>query len=231
MTDVPGSATSPITVLLVDVQALVRTGLQMVLDAQPEIDVVGTAGNGADAVRLTADLHPDVILMDVQMPGMDGLEATRQIVATYPACRIIILTTFDLDEYAFAALRAGASGFLLKDTRPAELVQAIHAVATGDASISPRITRRMLELFGAQLPGVQHPEQASLPELADTLTPREREILVGIGDGLTNGELAARFFLTESTIKTHVGRVFLKLGLRDRVQAVIYLYENPSLRG
>jgi DNA-binding NarL/FixJ family response regulator len=214
----------PIRVLIVDDQALVRLGFRMVLEAEPDLHVVGEAGDGESATRLAVESAPDVILMDVRMPGVDGIEATRRIVAANPAARIIILTTFDLDEYAFGGLRAGASGFLLKDVRPAELTQAIRSVAAGDAAVSGRVTRAMLELFSERLPagGTVMPES----DPARVLTPREREILQAIGEGLSNGEIAQRFYLTESTVKTHVGRVLAKLGLRDRVQAVIFAYEN-----
>jgi DNA-binding NarL/FixJ family response regulator len=221
-------AAPPLRLLLVDDQALVRTGLRMVLDAKPDFEVVGEASEGREAIYLAAVLKPDIIIMDVRMPGMNGIDATQAIVAATPSCRIIVLTTFDLDEHAFAALRAGASGFLLKDARPDELASAIRSVARGEAAISPRITRRMLQLFGSQLPAEDEAESRSKNESG--LTPREREILLAIGDGLSNGELAARFFLSESTIKTHVGRIFLKLQLRDRVHAVIYVYEHPELR-
>ncbi|MCS5715555.1 response regulator transcription factor [Herbiconiux sp. CPCC 205716] len=229
MTDAPAR----IRVLLVDDQQLIRLGMRMVIESYDDLDVVGEAGDGHEAIAATARLTPDVVLMDVRMPGLDGIEATRAIVAANPASRIIILTTFDLDEYAFAGLSAGASGFLLKDAQPAELVAAIRAVASGDAAVSPRVTRALLELFGPQLPvggadaravapGVPSAPAAS-PLLA-TLTEREREVLVAMAEGLTNSEIAARFFLSESTVKTHVGRVLMKLELRDRVQAVIFAY-------
>ncbi|WP_100343638.1 response regulator [Compostimonas suwonensis] len=196
----------------------------MVLDAEEGIDVVGEASDGVEAVELAARLRPDVVLMDVRMPRLDGIAATERIVAAQPAARIIILTTFDLDEYAFGGLRAGASGFLLKDARPAELVAAIRSVDRGDASISPRITRKMLDLVVPQLAG-EEPDSEQLRLLA-TLTEREREVLVAVAGGLSNAEIAERFFLSESTVKTHVSRVLLKLGLRDRVQAVIFAYEQ-----
>ncbi|PJJ65542.1 DNA-binding NarL/FixJ family response regulator [Compostimonas suwonensis] len=213
-----------IRVLLVDDQALLRVGFRMVLDAEEGIDVVGEASDGVEAVELAARLRPDVVLMDVRMPRLDGIAATERIVAAQPAARIIILTTFDLDEYAFGGLRAGASGFLLKDARPAELVAAIRSVDRGDASISPRITRKMLDLVVPQLAG-EEPDSEQLRLLA-TLTEREREVLVAVAGGLSNAEIAERFFLSESTVKTHVSRVLLKLGLRDRVQAVIFAYEQ-----
>ena len=214
---------SPIRVLLVDDQALVRLGFRMVLDAEPGLTVVGEAADGVEAVRLAVEARPDVILMDVRMPALDGIAATQRIVETNPEARIIILTTFDLDEYAFGGLRAGASGFLLKDARPAELTSAIRAVAAGDAAVSGRITRSMLEMFAARLPA-SAPTGSSDPTAA--LTPREREILLAMADGLSNGEIGERFFLTESTVKTHVGRVLAKLQLRDRVHAVIFAYDN-----
>jgi len=194
----------------------------MVLDAEIDMEVVGEATNGAEAVTSAAALQPDVILMDVRMPHMDGIRSTELIVAARAESRVLILTTFDLDEYAFGALRAGASGFLLKDARPAELLAAIRAVSTGDATVSPRVTRRMLELFGTQLPS-EHPAPPD-PRL-ESLTDREREVFEAIGRGLSNPEIAALFVLSESTIKTHVGRVLGKLQLRDRVQAVILAYE------
>jgi DNA-binding NarL/FixJ family response regulator len=212
---------SNLRVLLVDDQSLVRMGFRMVLDAEPDLTVVGEASDGREAVQRAAELRPDIVLMDVRMPGMDGLAATREIVAAQPSSRVIVLTTFDLDEYAFGGLRAGASGFLLKDARPAELLGAIRSVAAGDAVVSPRVTKRMLELFGTSLPTSAAAHDATAP-----LTPREREILLAIAEGLSNGEIAGRFFLTESTVKTHVGRVLFKLGLRDRIHAVIFAYEN-----
>ncbi|HEY2556970.1 MAG TPA: response regulator transcription factor [Diaminobutyricibacter sp.] len=217
----------PIRVLIVDDQALVRLGFRMVLEAEPDLHVVGEAGDGESATRLAVEAAPDVILMDVRMPGLDGIEATRRIVAANPAARVIILTTFDLDEYAFGGLRAGASGFLLKDVRPAELTQAIRSVAAGDAAVSGRVTRAMLELFSDRLPASGTSRAGADP--TDVLTPREREILQAIGEGLSNGEIAQKFYLTESTVKTHVGRVLAKLGLRDRVHAVIFAYENGLL--
>ena len=214
---------SDISLLIVDDQALVRMGFRMLLEAEPGIRVVGEAATGDEALRLARELRPRVVLMDVRMPGLDGIAATRKLLELSPESRVIILTTFDLDEYAFGGLRAGASGFLVKDTRPEELLAAVRAVAEGEAAISGRVTRRMLELFGDRLP-------SSAPAAADdplaTLTPRELEILTGIGEGLSNGELAERFVVAESTVKTHVGRVLQKLQLRDRVQAVILAYER-----
>jgi DNA-binding NarL/FixJ family response regulator len=219
---------SRIRLLLVDDQQLIRLGMRMVLEADPGFEVVGEAGDGHEALAAVARLKPDVVLMDVRMPGMDGIEATRRVVEAHPQSRIIILTTFDLDEYAFAGLNAGASGFLLKDAQPAELATAIRAVASGDAAVSPRVTRKLLELFGPQLPsGAPGSSGAAAPapdQRFASLTERERDVLVAMAEGLTNTEIAARFFLSESTVKTHVGRVLLKLELRDRVQAVIYAY-------
>jgi DNA-binding NarL/FixJ family response regulator len=215
----------PIRVLLVDDQALVRLGFRMVLEAESDLTVVGEAGDGGEAVRLAVESRPDVILMDVRMPTLDGIEATRRIVAANPQARIIILTTFDLDEYAFGGLRAGASGFLLKDARPAELTAAIRAVAPGDAAVSGRVTRSMLEMFADRLPADAAVGTGAVDPTA-ALTPREREILLAIAEGLSNGEIGATFFLTESTVKTHVGRVLAKLHLRDRVHAVIFAYDN-----
>ncbi|MCS5722287.1 response regulator transcription factor [Herbiconiux sp. CPCC 203407] len=226
----PAPAAAPrIRLLLVDDQQLIRLGMRMVLEADPGFEVVGEAGDGHEALAAVARLRPDVVLMDVRMPGMDGIEATRRVVEAHPESRIIILTTFDLDEYAFAGLNAGASGFLLKDAQPAELAAAIRAVASGDAAVSPRVTRKLLELFGPQLPsgapGGAAADTAPAPDQRfASLTERERDVLVAMAEGLTNTEIAARFYLSESTVKTHVGRVLLKLELRDRVQAVIYAY-------
>ncbi|WP_426623846.1 response regulator [Leifsonia sp. McL0607] len=224
MTDPGPVPDRPLRILVVDDQALVRLGFRMVLEAEPDLQVVGEAADGAEAIRLAVETRPDVILMDVRMPTVDGIEATRRIVTANPAARIIILTTFDLDEYAFGGLRAGASGFLLKDARPSELTAAIRSVASGDAAVSGRVTRAMLELFADRLPA----SDATLPgaDPAAALTPREREILLAMADGLTNGEIGAKLFLTESTVKTHVGRVLSKLQLRDRVHAVIFAYDN-----
>jgi DNA-binding NarL/FixJ family response regulator len=212
-----------ITVLIVDDQPLQRFGFRMLLDSNPDTEVVGEANNGAEAVRQTTQLHPDVVLMDVRMPGMDGIEATRRIVASSGRSRILMLTTFDLDEYVHAALRAGASGFLLKDAHPEELLAGIRAVAAGDAVIAPALTRRLLDTFTHQLGST--PEDPVTDPRLDTLTEREREILVAIGHGWTNGEIAERLVLSESTVKTHVGRVLAKIGARDRVQAVIFAYD------
>ncbi|QCB92749.1 response regulator [Cellulomonas shaoxiangyii] len=218
------------TVLLVDDQALVRVGFRLVLESGG-FDVVGEAGDGATAVGQVAALRPDVVLMDVRMPGMDGIEATRRIVEAQPEVRVLILTTFDLDEYAFAALHAGASGFMLKDARPADLVTAVQTVASGDAVVSARITRRMLELFSERLPasGAAPQPGAPHPRLA-ALTPREVEVLEHVAEGLSNAEIATALFLAEATVKTHVGRILAKLGVRDRVQAVVLAYETGLVR-
>ncbi|GGO64548.1 DNA-binding response regulator [Microbacterium nanhaiense] len=207
-----------IRVAIVDDQELVRMGLRMVLDAQPDVSVVAEASDGREAIALAAAGGIDVMLMDVRMPGLDGIAATERIASAGGTPRILVLTTFDLDEYAFAALRAGASGFLLKDARPAELLGAIRAVHSGDAALAPRVTARMIATF------VDGPAPADDSRL-DVLTPREREILVAIGEGLTNDELAARFFLSISTVKTHISRLLQKLDARDRVQLVIIAYE------
>jgi DNA-binding NarL/FixJ family response regulator len=217
---------SSIRVLLVDDQQLVRMGFRMLLEAQPGIVVVGEAGDGREAIRLARETNPDVVLMDVRMPGLDGIAATREILNELPECRVIMLTTFDLDEYAFGGLRAGASGFLLKDVPPAELLSAIRSVLSGDAVVSARVTRRMLELFSSQFPA-----GADATDGLAALTPREGEVLRSIARGLSNSEIAETLVLTESTVKTHVGRVLAKLGLRDRVHAVIYAYERGLTGG
>ena len=197
----------------------------MILSAQPEIEVVGEAEDGRQAIDLANRLLPDVILMDVRMPTMDGLEATRRLVSFGTAARILILTTFDLDEYVYDAIRAGASGFLLKDVRPPQLVDAIRVVAGGDALLAPAVTKRLLERFAATLP---EPEERA-PALA-TLTERERDVLKLVAAGLSNAEIAARLFLGETTVKTHVSSVLRKLDLRDRVQAVVLAYEAGLVR-
>jgi DNA-binding NarL/FixJ family response regulator len=208
-----------IRVLLADDQALVRGGFHLILESKPGIAVVGEAADGAEAIELARRTQPDVVLMDVRMPRVDGIEATREIVAAATA-RVLILTTFDLDEYVFAALRAGASGFLLKDVRPAQLVEAVHVIAAGDALLSPAVTRRLLDRFAAVLP----PAADALPQL-DELTERELDVLRLVAQGLSNAELAQRLVLTEATVKTHVSSVLRKLGLRDRVQAVVLAYD------
>jgi DNA-binding NarL/FixJ family response regulator len=210
------------TVLLVDDEPLVRLGFSMVLAAHEDLQVIGEAGNGAEAVELTGRLRPDVVVMDVRMPVLDGVAATRRIVAAGVPSRVVVLTTFDLDEYAFAALQAGASGFLLKNTEPAELVAAIRTVARGDAVVAPRVTRRLLETFAAQLPSA---DRAADPRLA-RLTDREREVLVQVATGRSNAEIAAELTLSELTVKTHVGRILTKLELRDRTQAAVLAYRE-----
>jgi DNA-binding NarL/FixJ family response regulator len=219
-----------ITVLIVDDQPLQRFGFRMLLESNTDTQVVGEAKNGADAVRQTAELRPDVVLMDVRMPGMDGIEATRRIVESSGRSHILMLTTFDLDEYVHAALRAGASGFLLKDAYPEELLAGIRAVAAGDAVIAPALTRRLLDAFAHHLDGAARDGRPATDPRLDTLTDREREILVAIGRGWTNGEIADRLVLSESTVKTHVGRVLAKIGARDRVQAVIFAYDQGLTR-
>ena len=213
-----------ISLLIVDDQAMVRAGFAAILDAQPDFEVVGQAEDGAAAVELSHRLRPDVVLMDVRMPGTNGLEATRLLMDPPPRVehrpRVIILTTFDIDEYVHDALAAGASGFLLKDAPPADLVQAVRVVAAGDALLAPSVTRRLLDRFAAQ----RGPSDRHTLRLAE-LTEREREILVGIGRGLSNTEIAAELFIAEQTVKTHITRIFSKLHLRDRVQAVILAYD------
>lgn len=228
---ISGSALpDPIRILLVDDQALLRVGFRMVLEAEDDFTIVAEAGDGAQAIALAASMRPQVILMDVRMPELDGIEATRQIMAAQPETRIIILTTFDLDEYAFGGLRAGASGFLLKNAEPGELIAAIRTVVSGEASVSPRVTRRLLDLFGTQLPETDAHDASTAAAVA-ALTEREAEVFLAIAEGLSNPELAERFFLSESTVKTHVGRILHKLGLRDRVQAVILAYEQGLVGG
>ena len=221
----PGEVSGPISVVLADDQALMRMGFRMVLEAEEDIAVVGEASDGTSALAQAKALHPDVILMDVRMPGMNGIEATELIARECPSTRVLILTTFDLDEYAFAGLRAGASGFLLKDTRPAELAEAIRTVASGEAVVSPRITQRMLEMFATSLPNSGTPAQASDPRI-DSLTPREKEILVLMSQGMSNAEIAEHLVVSATTVKTHVGNVLAKLDVRDRVQAVVVAYET-----
>jgi DNA-binding NarL/FixJ family response regulator len=220
-----GSGATLIRIVLVDDQELVRAGFRMVLEAQPDMQVVGEAGDGLGAIDLARRLHADVMVMDARMPRLDGVEATRRIREAGDMPRVLMLTTFDLDEYAFAALKAGASGFLLKDVPPEELLFAIRAVHSGDSVVAPSTTRRLIDQFAALLPG----GEASQDELAD-LTDREREVLILVAQGLSNAELARRLFVSEATVKTHVGRVLAKLCLRDRVQAVVYAYEHGLVR-
>ncbi|MEW1919087.1 response regulator transcription factor [Pseudarthrobacter oxydans] len=216
---------TPINVLLADNQPLLRMGFRLILEGEEDLRIVGEASDGADAVRQARELRPDVVLMDVRMPVLDGIEATRAITASGSCARIIILTTFDVDEYAFAGLQAGASAFLLKDVAPSELVSAVRVVASGDAVVAPRVTQRLLETYvrGAARPAPAAP--APDPLLAD-LTPRETEMLEAMAEGLSNAEIAHRYYLSEATVKTHVRRILTKLHLRDRVQAVVYAYET-----
>lgn len=211
--------------LLVDDQPLLRVGFRMVLESEEGLEVVGEAGDGAEAVRLTRELEPDIVLMDVRMPVMDGIEATRLIAAAQSPARVIILTTFDLDEYAFAGLQAGASAFLLKDVAPADLVHAVRLVASGDAVVSPRVTQRLLETYVRSTANARSAEPQPDPLLKD-LTPRELEVLRAMCEGLSNAEIAHRLYLSEATVKSHVRRILFKLHLRDRVQAVVYGYET-----
>jgi DNA-binding NarL/FixJ family response regulator len=219
-----------IRVVLADDQALVRTGFEMILERTPDIKVVGQASDGREAVQVCRSLQPDVVLMDVRMPVLDGIEATRQLCggdAVHATTRVLILTTFDLDEYVLTGLRAGASGFLLKDTLAADLVTAIRSVAAGDAVVAPSATRRLLERF---LPALNDPARGVTTTDLDVLTRREREVLELIAGGHTNPEIAERLFISEVTVKTHVRRILAKLGLRDRVQAVILAYETGVIR-
>jgi DNA-binding NarL/FixJ family response regulator len=214
-----------VRVVIADDQALVRGGFRMILDAKEDMEVVGEAGDGTEAVGLVERLRPDVALVDVRMPGVDGIEATRRIVGSGSGARIIILTTYDADEYVFAALRAGASGFLLKDVRPPDLVDAIRIVARGEALLAPSVTRRLLDRFAGALPDAE----AAAPAM-DDLTEREREVLRFVALALSNAEIAARLHLTEATVKTHVSSILRKLELRDRVQAVVYAYDVGLVR-
>ena len=218
-----------ISVLLADDQPLLRRGFRMILEAEPDMIVVGEAGDGEEAADLASRYAPDVVLMDIRMPGTDGIEATRCITASDARVRVLVLTTFDLDEYAFGALRAGASGFLLKDVRPAELVAAIQTVAAGDAVVSPRVTRRLLEEYAQVLPLAETQREQAYPQLS-ALTEREREVLIAVAQGLSNTEIAATLYVSEATVKSHVGRILAKLGLRDRVQVVVLAYETGLVR-
>ena len=215
-----------ISVVLADDQALVRAGFRSLLDAQPDIVVVGEADNGEQAVALAREHRPDVVLMDIRMPGTDGLAATKRIVddARLDGVHVVILTTFDLDEYVFEAIRAGANGFLVKDTEPAELLRAVRAVVAGDALLSPRITRRLIEEFA-----VRAKAPATNSHL-DSLTDREREVVALVGEGLSNDEIAERLVISAATAKTHVSRAMIKLGVRDRAQLVVFAYESGLVR-
>jgi len=238
-----------ISVLLVDDQPLLRMGFRMVIESQPDLKVVGEAGDGATAALLASELSPDVVVMDVRMPGVDGIEATRRIAAASGSARVLILTTFDLDQYVLAGLRAGASGFLLKDVPPADLLTAIRTIAAGDAVVAPNVTRRLLDAFAHHLPdpdassnsgpgtapsggtaGRGGARAAAGADRVDRLTDRERDVLGELAAGLSNAEIAARLVLSEATVKTHVGRILAKLELRDRVQAVVFAYETGLIR-
>jgi DNA-binding NarL/FixJ family response regulator len=214
-----------IRALVVDDQALVRAGFRMILEAEPDIHVVGEAADGVEAVELAGRARPDVILMDIRMPRLDGVEATARITSEDDPPRVLILTTFDLDEYVFAALRAGASGFLLKDTPADDLVAAVRVVASGDALLAPAVTRRVIEEFASSRPAERGPDID-----LSALTEREQEVLVLMARGLSNAEIAGELVLGETTVKTHVGRVLMKLQLRDRVQAVVLAYESGLVR-
>ncbi len=227
MSDTVEDPTPRIGVLLVDDQPLLRMGFRLILEGEDDLAILGEASDGADGVRQALKLKPDVVLMDVRMPTMDGIEATTRIVRELPDTKVIILTTFDLDEYAFAGLQAGASAFLLKDVAPEELVQAVRLVASGDAVVAPRVTARLLETYVRN--GAPNRANNTAPErdpLLEDLTPRELEVLGAMSEGLSNAEIAHRFFLSEATVKTHVRRILTKLHLRDRVQAVVYAYET-----
>ncbi len=208
-----------IRTLVVDDQALVRGGFRSILSSHPAIEVVGEAGSGAEAVQLVRELQPDVALVDVRMPGIDGIETTIRIMLSGGACRVLMLTTFDLDEYVYDAFRAGASGFLLKNVSPEALVDAVQAIASGDALLAPEITRRLIERFTSS------PKPRDEPRLQG-LSEREHEVLALVAQGLSNAEIAAALFVSQGTVKTHIGHILAKLGLRDRVQAVVFAYEN-----
>ena len=213
-----------IRVLLVDDQSLLRMGFRLILEAEPDIEVVGEAADGASGVAMTAALHPDVVLMDVRMPGMDGIAATASIIAADPVSKVLILTTFDLDQYVFAGLKAGASGFMLKDAPPAELLTAIRTVAGGDAVLAPTATRRLIDQFAPLLPDPGRPPERDA--VLSKLTSREQTVFTQLAAGRSNREIAAELHLSEGTVKIHVGRILTKLGLRDRVQAVVLAYES-----
>jgi DNA-binding NarL/FixJ family response regulator len=210
------------TLLIADDQALVRVGLRKILESEPDTAVAGEAANGQDAIAAARRLRPDVVLMDIRMPVLDGIEATRQIVRAQPATRVLILTTFGLDDYVYDALRAGASGFMLKDAPPEEIAAAVRIVASGDALLAPAVTRAVIEEFTRVPPRAQ----PAVPRAVGELTPREREVLDLLIHGLSNPEICRRLVISEATAKTHVARILAKLGLRDRVQAVIYAYES-----
>ena len=215
-----------IRVLIVDDDTLVRAGLRMMIESQSDLEVVGEADNGADAVTLARSLTPDIVLMDIRMPGTDGLAATGLITDISDEIKVMILTTFDLDEYVFEAVRSGASGFLLKRTRPEDLLAGIRTVASGDALLSPSVTRRLMDEFARTSPARARDSHESK---LDSLTAREQQVLVHIGQGMSNREIARQLYVSESTVKTHVKRILMKLGLRDRVHAVVFAYENGLL--
>jgi DNA-binding NarL/FixJ family response regulator len=221
-----------IRVLLADDQALVRAGFRALLNAEPDIEVVAEAADGLEAVKLVRQTRPDVALMDIRMPGVDGLEATRRIVAdpALAGTKVVILTTFELDEYVFEALRDGASGFLVKDTEPVELLRGVRAVAAGDALLSPSVTRRVIGQFAGTGGGGGGPGPKAPPRELDQLTDREREVMVLVAEGLSNDEIAARLVISPATAKTHVSRTMVKLGARDRAQLVVYAYEAGLIR-
>jgi DNA-binding NarL/FixJ family response regulator len=219
-----------IRILLVDDDPLLRLGFRLVLESQPDLSVVGEAADGAAAVRRTAELDPDVVVMDVRMPGMDGIEATKEIVREHGRSRVLILTTFDIDEYAFPGLRAGASGFLLKNVPPDDLLSAIRAVASGDAVVAPSVTRRLLDAMADRLPDAGGSTASGADGRLGKLTERELEVLMKVANGLSNAEIAEELTLSEGTVKTHVGRILNKLGLRDRVQAVVLAYQIGLVR-
>jgi DNA-binding NarL/FixJ family response regulator len=218
-------STAPVRVLLVDDDDLMRAGLEAVLSSAPTIDVVGEASDGRAVLEQVRTLGPDVVLMDVRMPDLDGIAATREVVAAIPEAKVVILTTFEQDDYLFGALNAGASGFLLKRTSPEELIAAIHTVAAGDSLLSPSVTRRVIERVAHQPDA-----EVGFDQQLDELTPREREVLEQVARGLSNGEIAATLVIEETTVKTHVKRILMKLRLRDRVQAVIFAYESGLTR-
>jgi DNA-binding NarL/FixJ family response regulator len=218
-----------ISVLLADDQPLLRRGFRMILEAEGDLTVVAEAGDGEQAVAEARRHAPDVVLMDIRMPGTDGIEATRRITTADDRIRVLVLTTFDLDEYAFGAVRAGASGFLLKDVRPADLVAAVRTVAAGDAVVSPRVTRRLLQEYARAVPLSAPQMKERYPQL-DAVTEREREVLISVARGLSNAEIAAALYVSEATVKSHVGRILAKLGLRDRVQVVVLAYEAGLIR-
>ncbi|MFF5496208.1 response regulator [Streptomyces aquilus] len=220
------TSSSPIRVVIADDQQMVRQGFTVLLNTQPDIDVVGQAVDGLDAVKKVAELAPDVVLMDIRMPELGGIEATRRITEATPQIRVLVLTTFDLDEYVYEALRAGASGFLLKDASADQLAEAVRVVAAGDALLAPGITRRLITEFSR----LDNRPKPPLKERVGELTERETEVLSLIAQGLSNAEIAQRLVVAEQTVKTHVGRILVKLGLRDRTQAAVFAYESGLVR-